>query len=935
MQVSFPRALALCGAWAALCGALSVVRAEAPRPGANTPRPPDAARDAAAPELLQKLLDRVARLERELQDLRIRTGQVPADRKDQRVVAVLQTPYLGSVFFGSPTNTRFFACQLMLVNLTNEPLVVKRDDVKLLVDGQTQAAKEPANQFGLHTVQIGNQQLQLRALHMPAQIRLAAGGAGSSWVLFPELPAGNHIPRMVLKFRAGPNLTEIDINESQRAALDMQVERIGPRGCLGVVHLAGVLNSINVGSLIDEVDRLSADKVVRIVVHCAESASITDQELFAWLESSAALGGGGRAQFVRNQFPAFPATIRELHIAALPADAVASNGGFAVRRANTRGDGSRVHETEAEAVLAALHSAYEALPRDELFQTIQSGSRLERAAALAAGAGRLAADKLPAILKCADDDDPVIQQAALAALGHFGEPAAVAKLLEVARKNVEPLSATAVASLAGSRYSAAHAAVLELLGNEDPESKKSIVRILARHPRPIWSDAIYQFVKDPRSGLNVEALDALVQVGHPRLLAVLTEALGETDPQLRQHAFQLLAARPDRESEDAAVNFTLEQLKTTPPTPDMLVLLERVKDRRALPLIMARFDAAPNKSALIQTLAVLGDEDTAKQLAEKYAALPRQDKGAALRALKRLNSAKFHELAMQALLSSDIALISSAVQGLQEDGSVESVQLMIDALDKSGESFAWSHLCNALATAGTPAAKSALTRARDSGPVEKRNFAVSALMMLRQRSPGYQYVYQAQALVKNEKWKEAVEQYNLALQMDPQLPEAYAERANAQMMLGKLAEAGKDFARALELDPVNAQAVTGSCIVMVVQDGKYAEAIRKLEDARSRFPNDSLFTYNSACVYGRVLEYLQKHDKIADRDKLRQQYTRAAIADLQKSVELGFQDYAWFKKDPDLKALQDLPEFQRIVNPGDAPAPAGDDDEGDEGDDAP
>ena len=95
--------------------------------------------------------------------------------------------------------------------------------------------------------------------------------------------------------------------------------------------------------------------------------------------------------------------------------------------------------------MAALRSAYETLPRDELFQAIETGTRLERAAALAGGAGRLAADKLPALLKYADDNDQVIQQAALAALSHFGEPEAIEKLLSYAKKNVEPLSSTAIA----------------------------------------------------------------------------------------------------------------------------------------------------------------------------------------------------------------------------------------------------------------------------------------------------------------------------------------------------------------------------------------------------------------------------------------------------------------------------------------------------------
>src|SRR4029077_931952 len=215
----------------------------------------------------------------------------------------------------------------------------------------------------------------------------------------------------------------------------------------------------------------------------------------------------------------------------------------------------------------------------------------EKVAALADGAGRLGADKLPIILKYADDEDPVLQQAALVALSHFGEPEAIEKLVFYARKNVLPLSGAAVAGLAGSRYAAAHDALLELLGNESPESKKNIVKILAMYPRPVWSEAIYEFVKDARSGLNVEALNALVQVGHPKLLSVLAEALKGSDETLKQQAFTILAGRADPESEELALEFTLAHLKTTPGTTVMLQLLNRVKDKRALPLLMARFPA--------------------------------------------------------------------------------------------------------------------------------------------------------------------------------------------------------------------------------------------------------------------------------------------------------------------------------------------------------
>ena len=102
-----------------------------------------------------------------------------------------------------------------------------------------------------------------------------------------------------------------------------------------------------------------------------------------------------------------------------------------------------------------MKSAIEVLPREELLAEIETGHPLTRVAALADGGSRLAVEDLPLVLKYADDDDPRMQLAALAALRHFGEKPAIEKLLEYARRNSEPTASLAIESLAASRYAVA------------------------------------------------------------------------------------------------------------------------------------------------------------------------------------------------------------------------------------------------------------------------------------------------------------------------------------------------------------------------------------------------------------------------------------------------------------------------------------------------
>src|SRR5262249_4288099 len=191
----------------------------------------------------------------------------------------------------------------------------------------------------------------------------------------------------------------------------------------------------------------TADKLVRAVIAWEESGTISEPQLTNWLQN-AALNAGRAQQFNEQQFPGLPSSLRELHLARLPN---ASNGngtsGYPSNfvPATAAITGQRLHKPDVEAVVAALRTAYEVLPRDEVLQAIQSGNRYEKVSALAGGGGRLGADKLPVILKYADDDDPMLQQAALVALSHFGEPQAIDKLVFYARKNAAPLSGAAVA----------------------------------------------------------------------------------------------------------------------------------------------------------------------------------------------------------------------------------------------------------------------------------------------------------------------------------------------------------------------------------------------------------------------------------------------------------------------------------------------------------
>ena len=347
----------------------------------------------------------------------------------------------------------------------------------------------------------------------------------------------------------------------------------------------------------------------------------------------------------------------------------------------------------------------------------------------------------------------------------------------------------------------------------------------------------------------------------------------------------------------------------------MTNLLNKTRDPRAVPLLLEHFEASTgNRSTIIDTLALIGDETVADIIVEKYPGLRNFEQSTALQALQQLRSPAFRKLAGQALLTSDSSLINAACQGLQAEASPEAIRLLARALDESNSSQAWSYLTNALATLGTPEARQALRRARNSQISDKRNFAANALRNMQRRSPATSTCTERASThaPKNGKTRSPPTRWlsNSTRSWSTPTWDA-ATRTCIKRITNKPAETST---KSLELDSNNSEAVTGLAIVLVHEEN-YREGVRYVEDAREKFPKDQIFAYNSACVYGRALQELGKQDETDERDQLVADYRQKALSALSSAVKLGFQDLDWMKKDPDLESLHELAEFQKIHSP--------------------
>jgi HEAT repeat protein len=863
---------------------------------------------------LEKLLQRHAQIEEELVRLNLQPKAAGTDA--QRVYVVPEGPYFGQVWYvedGQQKQSRYFVIQLHFANTTDKPVTLQRADVKLAADDDTYPPAEMNPQLRGQYYSVGNKSGNLGQMQMPESVTVPAGGVAETTVVFSDLPLGTGVPRMTLELPFGKEPQKIDLNRFARAQLRLGTRRLGPHECLGLLTIGGKIDAIAAGSLVEELDRLAVDHVARVVIEWTEDApAVGDGNLMNWLTQSANISGTNSAGRNNNnyQFPAVPVSLRELHLGRLPK----SDSGYA-------DNGPHVHKTTGEAVTAALRTAYASLPVDELLDAIRSKDPLTRAAAIEGGGDRLPADRLPVLIALTRGEDADLKRAATTALAHYGETAAVGRLVELARGGDEQLAPLAIEGLATSRFAAAQEALLELLRQGDAKTRQAVVAVLARHPAPAWSEAIYEFALDFNTDTGRAALQALSSLGHPELDNLLARALREGQPQTKGLAFQLLAARPDSHSEALALEYALERLQKSPPDGTVQQLIQRTKDPRAVPLLSRHLlGQTNNRAMLIDLMASIGGEDTADLLVQVYPKLSDNEKSHVLNGLRRLSSPKFRELAAAAMQSDDYSLLQSAVQGLQEEGDREAEGILIAALKQDKHQNAWHHAANALGMIGTETAQAALEEVARTSTGNRRSYSNNALQNLRQRSPAYQYIYQAQHYASVKQWDEAVNRYAVAIQLDPKLVEAYAGRGEVYIKQKKFKEAQADFAKVQQLAPKDPGGAYGVAMTSVLL-GDVEAGLKSLEEAESLVTDETngkaTHLFNFARVYARAAAELEaqqrKPNPPADLAARIEKTQGQAVDRIKAAVKAGYANANDLREDPDLKAVRDREEFQKVL----------------------
>ena len=875
----------------------------------------------------------------------------------------VKSGYIGKWYTEDDDETRLLVLRVSVANRHPKPITVPRSAWKLTTEGRERAAIVVPPELVAQKVSIGGKRVPLGDAKTET-LDLLPDGEAATWLVFKNLPDGDQIPKMMLACQVpDAGTVNVDVAEAFASRLKLQTRMTGPAEAIAILTIDGVLDRVNVGELAKTIDRISAMQVCRVIVNFGPNASVPDREVAGWLRTAALQSG--REPVVREDFPALPAAIVDLHVVNHQAEN--SNGSYAslhstIRRLNLsdRGRSSAARNTHQELIAAAAAPLCEVMSRDVLVRSIRQGDEATRAAVLRHSAERIVKTNLPLILSLADDANLNVAAAAIFSLRMSGDASATRKLVNVAvtpnqAPDAEAKSASeirrtvAIHSLAASKFATAHPEIIELLNSKDEFLISETANAIVAHPRPVWSEALAKLIEESHEKTQVYLLPALAAVGHPRLLTTLERCLASTERALSAAALNILILRDEPAAEQLTSQWMLKSLETSSPSPVLLSFLRRTRDHRAIPALLRHLDEkSTDRHELLTTILAIGDHRIAEQIAENFSDYPFDEQLLILKALADAHSEKFWTLSDSVISkskTSDDKSLEGVVSLLQQRGSDRAVRLLIDLLHKLVDDKQHSprHLavvCSALASAGTPEARDALREVARSSKTGA-DMARQSLAQLYQRSPAQQYVLQGQGFIglamrhtvngddflADQQILKATLYLDAAVKTDPELPDAWQYRANAVLHIKRptaqqLETARQDFVRFIEFEPDDSEGHTGLALVLVRQ-GKIDEAITAASSVADHSADKSIYSYNMACVYGRAVEQLESRSDAdqPDRRARIEQFRTRGVELLQKSIDNGLDksNQEWMKGDPDLKTIRQSPAFKKLFDESELP----------------
>lgn len=161
--------------------------------------------------------------------------------------------------------------------------------------------------------------------------------------------------------------------------------------------------------------------------------------------------------------------------------------------------------------------------------------------------------------------------------------------------------------------------------------------------------------------------------------------------------------------------------------------------------------------------------------------------------------------------------------------------------------------------------------------------------------PDFFYGYYRRGFYKNNTRdvKGAIEDYSMAIALNPDYAYAYLGRADMYILQGDKVAAESDFLKVIEIDTVPD---TDACAMYAYMEmGEQDKAKKFMQRMIDENPDDKGVYYDAACLYSRMGE------------------TEQSVAYLRQSFEKGFHNFVHIDNDDDMDAIRDMEEFRNLI----------------------
>lgn len=836
-------------------------------------------------------------------------GESLLERQDENVQVWIPQIFMGLDNAYSDEQIRYLSARVTILNRTNAPITLETSKIILKGWGESYKLSSSSPESNLMPVRVGRDSYSMKELRTPEGITIPTKKAVSFWVVYTDLDKANVIGNLQLEVPlADDKFLQHDLRKEQKARLGFEAERIGPADSLALITIHGALNSINAQDLADNLRQLKKQKVERAVMSWDDQSSATIDDLVDWILHRA-------AQDLQNelyvQFPPLE-TFKFLAVANLPKPN--AEAGFDDQME------AFIYESTEAAALAAFGELFELIPAKYITREIREGHPFSQRAALAALEVRqdrsLNENLFPLLSQIYDTANEETRPFVLLAIGQQDHPQAIQMLKKIAAMEREKDAEAAFTALVKSNQPAAIPAIMSIIKDDQFSiSREKQVRILSANFRREWTEFLVEALEDQPAEVRAAAMEGFVHVGHPNLNIILQRGLEDSSKSVRDTAFAALVEKTDRQSEMVAVDYALKLLESGDISENVLLIIKRTRDQRAAPVVLKLFEEKPRiRSGLISLLKEIGDQTSVRNLLKEIDQYTPSEQVAIYQLAILFNLPEQFELSQQAIQSKESEVRQMGLQMLTQLASDESTHEIAKLLDSEDESQ-MTQACYALGRVGTKRAEELLKEFRlksyQAGDENGLKSAGIGIRLWMNHSPGWNAMESAYYHSNVDNYENALVYFDLATEIDPDLGVAYSGKGNSLLRLDRHDEALKAFQKAYDMDSFDGQAVTGIGIVKAIQ-GDTEEAVGLTLESSDKFPKDNIYAYNTACVYGRAIEYLKK-EAPEENSEVIQQYGVQAIQALKDSIEYGFDEFTLMRTDPDIDSLRSLPGFKELL----------------------